>query len=620
MAKKANSVNTELPVESNITSNNLGVTTDEKVLNLQAQSIIQKSSNLGSVNPYKGPSPRTLFYDGGFREPNKYGAFLMYHIGNNENDFVEQYYSSENRQYNNRISPFDSKNPSAQKLVALSREIETTIQEGGETMSNPENGIMGGAAAPYNWKDFLYCKYYGSIPNNYLVTLRRFATPVKDNFSLPEGFKNQAGTLRQGVGRPVAQAVTWWGGNTGNSLNDIISFTTGMQWDPVKQQETVTQQEFDKGLFQSKLAAYIRSALEVGGVSQDTSNTAENFLNLSAALADPESTQEREKLAYNMRDTAEQPGGPLSGYIWTSVDTIDKTYIRGRGLTWLDAPITLKFHYDLTTVGEVNSKAAMLDLMGSLLGLATNYGQFLTPDIRYNSEFAPIAFPGGNAGLNEFYLDPLKYWEKFSVYLANLKSKLQSTAGGGDSPATVGTDDQATQTIGNDSEPDPNKSSGVTDSDVEAIIRKILRMSGTASLIESIQMPQSFLNGSPIGEWHLVVGNPMNPIAMIGNLICETVKIDFSDKLGPDDFPCELIATYTLKHGRDRERGEIESMFNRGDGRLYESTLPVSSNAQSNAAFVDTNGNVRSESQKNAILNGQVWTQSAADSQGPQQQ
>jgi hypothetical protein len=530
---------------------------------------------------------------------------------------MKQYYSSENRTYNNRISSIQSKNPSAARLITLSGEIDLSILKGSQTISNADNGIIGGACAPYNWKDFLYCKYYGSIPNNYMITLRRFATPVKDNFSLPEGFKNQANTLLQGVGRPVAQAVTWWGGNTGNSLNDVISFTTGLSWKPVQQEGTAIQQEFDKGLFQSKIAAYVRSALEVGGVSEEASQNAQNIINLSAALADPESTQEREKLAYNMRDIAEQPGGPLSGYIWTSVDTISQTYVRDRGLSWTDKPITLKFHYDLATVGEVNSKAAMLDLMANLLGLATNYGQFLTPNFRYNSEFNPISFPGGNAGLNEFYLDPLKYWENFGIYLANLKSKLQSTAGGGDAPATVGTDDQATQTIGNDSEPDPNKSSGTTSSEAEAIIRKLLRMSGTASLIDSIQMPQSFLLGTPIGEWHLTVGNPMNPIAMIGNLICESVTIDFSDKLGPDDFPAELTATYTLKHARDRERGEIESMFNRGDGRLYESTLPTSASSQSNAAFGSTDGTVRTDSTPTDTVNGQVYTDSAGGSQGP---
>ena len=614
----SNGVNVEVPGQSNIASNNLGVTTDEAVLNIQAQLITQKFSNLGSINPYKGPSPRTLFYDGGFRQPDKYGAFLMYHIGNNENDFIAQYYESEKSKYNQRISPVNSKNPSAAQLVKLSTEIDLIIKTNKETSSNPENGIIGGACAPYNWKDFLYCKYYGSIPNNYMVTLRRFQTPVKDNFSLPEGFKNQANTLLQGVGRPVAQAITWWGGNTGNSLNDIISFTSGLNWKREPQSALAKQEEFDKGLFNNVLASYVRSALQIGGVDQESADNAENIINLSAELADPESTAERERRAYTLRDKAEEDGGPLSNFIWVSVDTVDNTYIRERGLSWEDKTITLKFHYDLATVASVNSKAAMLDILGNLLGLATNYGQFLTPAFRYNSEFAPINFPGGNAGLNEFYLDPLKYWEKFSVYLSNLSDKIQKNASG--DVTTVGQEGTSPTVGSQDSQPDPNKPTGTTSDDVESIIRKILRKAGTKSLIDSIQMPLSFMTGAPIGEWHLVVGNPMNPIAMIGNLICDGVTIDFSEKLGPDDFPSELTATFTLKHARDRERGEIESMFNRGDGRLYETTLPTSASSQSNTAFADSTGTLRSDSTPTNVVNGKIYTPSVSNNQAPPQQ
>jgi hypothetical protein len=56
---------------------------------------------------------------------------------------------------------------------------------------------------------------------------------------------------------------------------------------------------------------------------------------------------------------------------------------------------------------------------------------------------------------------------------------------------------------------------------------------------------------------------------MIGNLICTGIKIEFNEELGPDDFPTELKATITLEHGMPRDRAGIESMFNKGRGRLY---------------------------------------------------
>ena len=113
---------------------------------------------------------------------------------------------------------------------------------------------------------------------------------------------------------------------------------------------------------------------------------------------------------------------------------------------------------------------------------------------------------------------------------------------------------------------------------------------GKSGFPKNIQMPQSVLTGAPIGEWHLVVGNPLNPIAMIGNLICTSVDVTFSDILGPDDFPTEINAKFTLKHARPRERGEIESIFNRGDGRLYQSTVRTQSENVSAASQTTTEG------------------------------
>jgi hypothetical protein len=84
------------------------------------------------------------------------------------------------------------------------------------------------------------------------------------------------------------------------------------------------------------------------------------------------------------------------------------------------------------------------------------------------------------------------------------------------------------------------------------------------------------------------VGNPLNPIAMIGNLICTNVKINFNDELGPDDFPTEIKASFTLAPGRQRHRGDWESMFNRGNGRLYLGQLTTS--GESTQAWINTSG------------------------------
>jgi hypothetical protein len=150
---------------------------------------------------------------------------------------------------------------------------------------------------------------------------------------------------------------------------------------------------------------------------------------------------------------------------------------------------------------------------------------------------------------------------------------------------------------------------------------RFIKTALTGDFIEKYQAPVSFLTGAPIGEWHVVIGNPCNPIAMIGNLLCDDVNIEFGDTLGPDDFPTTMKATFKLKHARDRERGEIESIFNRGDGRLYHSSQKTSANLQSFGAFADVAGNVLSEETPNRGLSTGLWNSqidSLSDTLGPE--
>lgn len=592
-------------------SNTPSVLYDERILQLNAQNTIQRSSNLGSDNPFKGPAPRTLFYDAGFRRPGKYGQFLMYAFGNGENDFMESYYSSENATYNSAISSIQSKNPSAAFLVSSSAALEASSL--GNTLNsylsnNLGGSIVGGLAAPYNWKDFLYCKYYGSIPNNYMITLRRFPTPMRDNLSLPSSVVDSDSTRRDGAGRPVAQAVTWLGDDTGNKLSTLIGFTTGLVWNFKPAKDLITQEAFDKGLFNSLPYSIPDLAKLLGNAAPEDADSIQKLLNLVASVSDPNQTAQRGGLASVLRDRAVNEDGPLSDFIWTSVDTVSNTYVRGRGLDFTNAGMTIAFHYDLTSIGEVNTKAAMLDLMGSLLGLATNYGNFLTPSIRYESEFYPIGFPGGNAGLASFYRDPINF-------IKNNATDINQILSGGDVTAATETADKVRATLGKNGTTDFTK---LIQESASPAIERAVSIALQEKFIEKVQLPLSFLTGAPVGEWHLVIGNPCNPIAMIGNLICDSVQIEFSERLGPDDFPAELKATYTIKHGRDRERGEIESMFNRGDGRLYQSSLQTYANGQSDGAFADTEGNRINQSFVQKFTAGVIpYTQSDADSQGP---
>ena len=582
----------------------------QRILQQATDDMIQKRYNSGNVKPYAGPTARSLFYNAALYDYNsaKYGQYLFYSIvGNQDPNFYENYYLSERTEYNSKVSSVNSvsgasRNPSAGFLV---RQTQSNLGAAKASKSKifqflmgpKDTGsyIIGGASAPYYWRDFIYCKYYGHIPNNYMVTLRRFPSPVRDNMSLPSSIKDTDVYRVQGAGRPVAQAVTWWGQSTGNSLNGILSFTTGLNWDTKPQEALVKQGGFAQGAFKAILGDSLSGLF--GNVAGDAGSQAlkglEGVLNVAANSTDTGFAESIGALRNNaLRDKAVTQGGPLSDFIWVSVDTIDRATVRGRGLKggWEDTEISLKFHYELSSVGEVNTKASMVDILGNLLALCTNYGSFLTPEIRYDNKFPAINFPGGDEGLALFYSDPIKFVKTLIEFSQDPN---QSTNGDPVKEALSGTLNSVNKARDLWSTLITQlKTKSVKDLGDSSAASNLLTYALTKDFLDTVVFPSSVLTGFPTGEWHLVVGNPCNPVAMIGNLVCTGLKVDFGEVLGPDDFPTELIATISLKMARPRERGEIESIFNRGEGRLYQSVQPVYSNSQSVGAFGTVNGNV----------------------------
>jgi hypothetical protein len=83
------------------------------------------------------------------------------------------------------------------------------------------------------------------------------------------------------------------------------------------------------------------------------------------------------------------------------------------------------------------------------------------------------------------------------------------------------------------------------------------------------QIAAALLTGEATGQWHLTIGNPLNPIAVIGNLAMTDADFELMGPLGYEDFPTKLKVTIKLQPGRPRGKDDIESMFNAGKGRLY---------------------------------------------------
>ena len=83
----------------------------------------------------------------------------------------------------------------------------------------------------------------------------------------------------------------------------------------------------------------------------------------------------------------------------------------------------------------------------------------------------------------------------------------------------------------------------------------------------------SIVSGEDLGLWHLTIGNPLNPIAVMGNLILTNAELSFGDvPLGLDDFPTEIKVAVTLKHCKPRDLTGIAKLFTKGEFGLALAT------------------------------------------------
>jgi hypothetical protein len=254
-------------------------------------------------------------------------------------------------------------------------------------------------------------------------------------------------------------------------------------------------------------------------------------------------------------------------------------YVRGVGFTGGEQTFSLKFTYSLTSVGEINSRMMFIDLFANLLAIGSDYGKFLAPQLLVNSNRQGIGFPGGSKGYVKHLTNPVEFLNDMMKlkFGEEVKKKIKGLEG---------TLAKAQTELSGLSNGKPLSKNGQ--------LYKTLTVMLTSDMLNNLYYEPIMLSGYPTGEWHVVVGNPLNPIAMMGNLICEKVKINFNNTLGPDDFPTEMTAVFSMKAARTKHRGDFESMFNRGNGRLYLGKFPISDaskNAQVGASTgFDTQG------------------------------
>lgn len=448
---------------------------------------------------------------------------------------------------------------------------------------------------PYSFQDFIFCKFWNVIPNNHLITLRRYSEPTRDNLTFPDldgkllGVDSDVEVLNKNglTHSPIATMLTYFGEGTSNDLPSIINFSSGYKWKETKSEIWDVTSGSTGGGFMGNMFSGNEFSFGGGSLWKKGLMGAEI---LSGLLTDPTYSMKinPEQLigANGMPDPYTQ--GPWNNRIQGPLNRISSVMMRDEGMTFGGSgkTISLSFHYVARNFGGANPKAVMLDILANALAMGTGSALFFKGAHRY--AFDPTLMPSGSFLDKLYKLLEGNDFEKIIEAIAQLfvggggiqtfmdklfsgaKELVGSAVNFGKDAIGVG-DEEAKQKENGMMVKLQNQLKNLTNTDAgRKKLKDILyALVGKEFGFQWLTGRKALLMGDPVGDWHLTIGNPMNPIAMIGNLICSGVDIKFGNEMGWDDFPTEMTVTINLQHAMDRDMDGISSIFNRGAGRIY---------------------------------------------------
>lgn len=397
-------------------------------------------------------------------------------------------------------------------------------------------GVLG--SATYDYSDFAYCKYLGKMPNNYMITLRRFPIAVNDyikpigNNSFPKTSFGDPSAKGSYVPPTSLGCLVTWIGTPGNELESILTYSYNMSY----------------------------KSLE-GTMQDDQMSDQPNPLNTLFSTFDPKYQAAVQKgMAGNALTSSNLFGGKIkegfgkapyqdhlnhrdANKVYGPVDRVQDTHIRSDEGLKFNHSFTLTFEYELRAYNNINTRQAMLDLLANVLAVTYQAGDF---------------FPGGYRALGAPQSD----------VFSNLR--IMQTQGG---------ISDFTNAFHKDIQTIMSKTSDYIESN-GGIVKTVKNLASSfggmliGGLLNKWGRPQknalnSLLSPAPVGLWHVTVGNPFHPIMTIGNMILEKTTITHTGPLGLDDFPTGLKVVCELKRAKGRDKRDIEKLYMHGINRIY---------------------------------------------------
>ena len=320
---------------------------------------------------------------------------------------------------------------------------------------------------------------------------------------------NIYGDNKETQGEPDIARMISYSSQEVNKLEELLSFSYNMKWKELtSEMEQATMQGEQSGLsgFMKKAGSFFDPELYKNTLRGENAN-----------MLDPKADQNK---------------------VYGPVDSVINTNIRDIGLEF-NKEFEITFDYELRSINGRTPEYAMKDIIGNILACTFNNAKFW-PGARYWIGERPSKFYQKYQYLNSDDMDKM-----LDGAVNSLKSFIGTFASSGSAIDMLKTAMKAGFAMA---------------------LGKILDKVGRPGILTM----NSLLSGEPTGFWHLTIGNPLNPIMCIGNLICTGVDFNFpTDSLSYGDFPTQMQVKVKLKPGQNRGREGIEMMFNMGKHRIY---------------------------------------------------
>ena len=319
---------------------------------------------------------------------------------------------------------------------------------------------------------------------------------------------------RQQEWHDIARMVTYSTSET-NKLDDLLSFSYALRW--------------------KELTAEMEQASMFG----DQSGVS-GFIKNVATIFD-------KTLQSNAVSGRSSGGSPMSAYdpkfdqnrVYGPVDSISQTNIRDVGLEFTKE-FEVTFDYELRSINGRTAEYAFKDILANVLACTYNNAKFWGGS-RYWVGERPTNFMHKIA-----YMNTDDAWGILNKAVSQIKAGIAGIFASKQSAL--------------------NTLKKIVNGAFAIAMGKILDSVGRPGILAM----NSLLSSEPTGYWHLTIGNPINPIMCVGNLIMTGVDFKFpTDSLSYGDFPTKMQVIVKLKPAQPKDRSGIEMMFNHGRQRLY---------------------------------------------------